>query len=569
MTRFVLHRVILFAVVGQLGYGMSRPPEQESVWLWCIWLACVPAGYLAFAQIPLRLQVNAVQRSLQALTVIMGLGFGMLSLELLRQQVVWSQYLADAVAVNAETGETSSNVRHVMAATRVHRGSMRDRDGTIIVDSVVAPDGRTARTYPVSVPAAFGPIVGFVNPRYGVSGIEASYADYLSGSRNPLGQIFGMFRDDAVRGDDVVLTIDAGLQQAVYQLLGNRVGSVVVLNPRTGAVLALASAPSFDPRALTPDLNADRSADQTRLDAEWQRLLRSDANQPLLNRALQGSYPPGSTFKIVTAAAALEHAGIAQPDDITCPETFQSEPGAPPVVNAVPNLAAQTGNPASLRGVVAFSCNTSFAQYALRLGTSRFVASAERFGFVTPQKQRTAVTLTDLQTVNSLLYVDADFLERPAAMADTGFGQGQLLVTPLQMALVAATVANDGVLMQPYLVERVVNQQNAALYSHITRPIRRAVSSLNAVRLRDAMRYAVTDGFGTAAQYPNTISVAGKSGTAENPTGIPHAWFIAYAPAENPLYAVAVMLEYGGEGSVAGATLAGQVLAAAAQTIDP
>jgi peptidoglycan glycosyltransferase len=219
--------------------------------------------------------------------------------------------------------------------------------------------------------------------------------------------------------------------------------------------------------------------------------------------------------------------------------------------------------------VVAFSCNTSFAQYALRLGTSRFVASAERFGFVTPQKQRTAVTLTDLQTVNSLLYVDADFLERPAAMADTGFGQGQLLFTPLQMALVAATVANDGVLMQPYLVERVVNQQNAALYSHITRPIRRAVSSLNAVRLRDAMRYAVTDGFGTAAQYPNSISVAGKSGTAENPTGVPHAWFIAYAPAENPLYAVAVMLEYGGEGSVAGATLAGQVLAAAAQTIDP
>ena len=569
MTRFVLHRVLLFAVVGMVGYGMSRPPEQESIWLWCIWLACIPAGYLAFAEIPLRLQVNSVQRSLQALTVIMGLGFGMLSLELLRQQVVWSQYLADSVAVNAETGETSSNVRHVMAANRVHRGSMRDRDGTIIVDSVVAPDGRTARTYPVEIPAAFAPIVGFVNPRYGVSGIEATYADYLSGSRNPLGQVFRMFRDDAVRGDDVVLTIDAGLQQAVYQYLGNRVGSVVVLNPRTGAVLAMASTPSFDPRTLTPDINADRSADQTRLDAAWQRLLQSDANQPLLNRALQGRYPPGSTFKIVTAAAALEHAGIAQPDDITCPETFQSEPGAPPVVNAVPNLAAQTGNPASMRSIVAFSCNTAFAQYALRLGTSRFVASAERFGFVTPQKQRAALTVTDLQTVSSLLYVDEGFLDKPAAIADTGFGQGQLLVTPLQMALVAATVANDGVLMQPYLVERVVNQQNAALYSHITRPVRRAVSSLNAVRLRDAMRYAVTDGFGTAAQYQNSISVAGKSGTAENPTGVPHAWFIAYAPADNPRYAVAVMLEYGGEGSTAGATLAGQVLAAAAQTIDP
>jgi peptidoglycan glycosyltransferase len=197
------------------------------------------------------------------------------------------------------------------------------------------------------------------------------------------------------------------------------------------------------------------------------------------------------------------------------------------------------------------------------------VASAERFGFVTPEKPNGAVLLADLQTQPSLLYVDTDFLEKPAAIADTGFGQGQLLVTPLQMALVAATIANDGVLMQPYLVERVVNQQNAPLYSHITRPIRRAVSNLNTIRLRDAMRYAVTNGFGTAAQNQGVISVAGKSGTAENPTGIPHAWFIAYAPAENPVYAVAVMLEYGGEGSSAGAALAGQVLAAAAQTVQP
>ena len=569
MTKFILHRIVLFFTAGMLIYGMAQPPERESTWLWCLWLASIPAGYLAFGQIPLRLRVNTIQRSLQALTVIMGLGFGMLSLELLRQQVIWSQYLADAVAVNAESGETSSNVRHVMAANRVHRGSMRDRNGTIVVDTTVGADGRTARSYPVDTPAAFAPIVGFVSPRYGVSGIEATYADYLSGSRNPLGQIFRMFRRDAVRGDDVVLTIDAQLQQAVYAFLGNRVGSVVVLNPRSGAILAMASAPSYDPRDMTPELGADPVADQVRLDAAWQRMLQSDANEPLLNRAIQGRYPPGSTFKIVTAAAALEHAGIAQPDDITCPETFQSEPGAPPVVNAIPNLNAMTGNPASLRSVVAFSCNTAFAQYALRLGATRLVSSAERFGFVTPEKQNAAVTLSDLQTLSSLLYVDDGFLAIPAAIADTGFGQGQLLVTPLQMALVAATIANDGVLMQPYLVERVVNQQNAALYSHITRPIRRAVSSLNAIRIRDSMRYAVTDGFGTAAQNQGVITVAGKSGTAENPTGIPHAWFIAYAPAENPRYAVAVMLEYGGEGSNAGATLAGQVLAAAAQTVQP
>jgi penicillin-binding protein A len=569
MKSFYLKRALLFATVAILVYGMSRPPAAEGTWLWCLWLAALPAGYLAFAEIPLRLRVSKIQRSLQTLTVIMALGFGMLTLELLREQVIWSQDIAEAVAVNAETGETSSNVRAVMAANRVHRGVIRDRNGTVVVDTTVAADGTTARSYPVDQPAAFAPVVGFVSPRYGVSGVEATYGDYLSGTRNPLGQLFRLFRDDTVRGDDVELTIDGQLQQAVYGLLGDRVGSVVVLNPRTGAVLALASTPSYDPRDLTPDRAVDRLVDQQRIDANWQRLLAADADQPLLNRALQGRYAPGSTFKIVTAAAALEHAGIARPDDITCPNEFQSEPGAPPVVNAVPNLAAMTGEPASLRSVVAFSCNTAFAQYALRLGAARLASSAERFGFVTPTNPNTAVTMADLPMQTSTLYVDDGFLTRAAALADTGFGQGQLLVTPLQMALVAAAVANDGVVMQPFVVQRVVNQQDAALYTHITRPVRRAVSSLNAVRLRDAMRYAVTDGFGAAAQHQGVINVAGKSGTAENPTGIPHAWFIAYAPAENPRFAVAVMLEYGGEGSNAGAALAGQVLAAAAQTVAP
>ena len=565
----ILKRILIIMVIGLVGYGLTRPPEQESVWLLCVWLAAVPATTAAILDVHIGLRVNDTQRSLQYLTIVLAMGFGMLSLQLLRHQVIWSQYIADAVIVNEETGETSSNVRHLLAAARVYRGSILDRNNQTIVETSVGIDGRTARQYPVDDPAAFTPVVGVVNPRYGLSGLEASYEAYLTGNRNALGQVFRMFNSQASRGDNLQLTIDARLQEHVHALMGGRIGAVVVLDPASGAVLAMVSTPSFDPYLLTVNLDADRQSDQERMNANWQTLLAPEANQPLLNRAVQGRYPPGSTFKLVTAAAALDAAGIATPDSITCPETFDSEPGAPPVVNAVPRLYERTGDPASLRSVIAFSCNTAFAQYALRLGSTRLVTTAERMGFATPNSQDEAIVMEDLPTNPSLLFVDDNFLERPAALADTGFGQGQLLVTPLQMAMVGALIANDGVLVQPYLVERVLRNSGTVLYRHQTNAVRRVISAANAQRLRDAMQFAVAEGFGKAANAVPGVNVGGKSGTAEYGGDNTHAWFVAIAPAEAPRYAVAVIIEGGGEGSSVGAQLAGQVMLATFETFQP
>jgi peptidoglycan glycosyltransferase len=487
----------------------------------------------------------------------------MLSLQLLRNQVIWSRYLADRVVVNQSTGETASNVRALMLAARTFRGSMSDRNNTILTDTIVGADGRTARRYPTDNPSAFTPVLGVVNSRYGVSGLEASYAEYLTGDRNIIGRFVRMLNAQPAKGDNLELTIDASLQQDVAAILAGRIGAGIVLDPRTGAVLAMVSTPSYNPNDLTSNLDVDRLADQTRMDAAWQQLLDPANNQPLLNRAIQGRYPPGSTFKLITASIALENAGVARPDDITCPEQLEVEPGAPPVVNAIPNLMQFTGDPASLRTVIGFSCNTAFAQYALRLGAFRLLAGAEKFGFAVPDKPGEAITMTDLPTLASLIYNNDNFLARLPGLADTGYGQGELQVTPLQMAMVAATIGNNGVLMRPYIVERVVRANGTELYKHTSFPVGRPISNRSATILRDAMRFAVTDGFGKAAQTVAGVAVGGKSGTAEYGGPNTHAWFVALAPIENPRFAVAVLIEDGGEGSGIGASLAGQILRAA------
>jgi peptidoglycan glycosyltransferase len=216
--------------------------------------------------------------------------------------------------------------------------------------------------------------------------------------------------------------------------------------------------------------------------------------------------------------------------------------------------------------VYAFSCNTAFAQYAVRLEPERMIDIAGRFDIFTPQRSPGGYTeFSDLPTAASLLYVDPGFLNQPRGLADTGYGQGQLLVTPLQMALTAGAIANDGVMMRPYLVQRVYRPDGSTVREYQPRPIRRTMAATTARRMRDYMSAVARYGFGSSvSDYVPGIAVGGKSGTAEHvPGAVPHAWFIAIAPLEEPRYAVAVMVESGGEGSSVGAALAGQVLAAA------
>lgn len=560
----------LIAALALIIYGMIQPVEQDSRWLLSLWLAA--PLLLVAVRLSLRPQPRGTSRSVYSLGLVIALGFVLLSLQLLRQQFVRAQDIAGTVHVDEQTGQTVSNVRQVIEAQRVLRGKMIDRNGTVLVESQALDNGFARRVYPLSAqfdPGAFGNVLGFFSDRFGPSGLEATYGAYLSGERDSFSRARDSLFGRPQVGDDLHLTFDARLQDASARLLAARGrGSVVVLDPKTGAVLAMASNPNFDPSILAVDPSADRSGEDARVDAYWRQLNADNSGQPLLNRPTQGRYPPGSTYKTVTAVGVLQHPEEGKPNDIRCFNTLDTEAGAPPVVNAVPDLFTLTGDPSNLERVYAYSCNVAFAQYATRLGPGLMAETAAEFDIFEPRNApRVYGGFTDLPTEVSTLYKDPGFLNRAAGLADTGYGQGQLEVTPLQMAMIAASIGNDGWMMQPYLVDKVTRPDGSVLWSRGPRAIRQAMTGEVAQEMRKDMRAGVEYGFGKSAQQvdPGVALVGGKSGTAENPTGAPHAWFIALAPIDNPRYAVAVMVENGVDGASVGARLAGDVLAAAFQ----
>ncbi len=574
----------LGAAAALLIYGFLQPIDDDTRWIASLWLAALfllVAGRLSLPPRP-----AGIARNIQNLALLMAVGFVVLTVQLLHHQFVRAGDLAGAVFVDQQTGQTTSNVRKVIAALKVRRGQILDRSGIPIVETEVVDGGYAVRRYPLAGvfdPTVFGHVVGFFSSRFGQSGIESAYGDYLSGERDSLRRIQDVLLDRPRVGDSVRLSLDVNLQAAALGALGERTGSVVVLDPRSGAVLAMVSRPGFDPRGLAYNPAApDRAAENRRIDEYWRAINADGAGQPLLNRATQGRYPPGSTFKTVTAVAVLLHPEQARPDSIDCPDERPTEAGAPPVVNAVRvglegmiRSLPVPGVP-DLERVYAFSCNTAFAEYAMRLGPDRMVETARLFDIYRPQDAPNVYPgFTDLPALPSLLYVEPGFLNSRAALADTGYGQGQLQVTPLQMAMVAATIANDGMMMQPSLVEEIVRPDGTVVVRHQPRPIRRVMPPEIARRMRANMRAGVAYGFGKAADAVDGVAVGGKSGTAEyscptiDDAGrlCAHAWFIAIAPVEQPRFAVAVMIENGGEGSRIGAEVAGQVLRAAFATI--
>jgi penicillin-binding protein A len=569
-ARPILRTGLIVVALALLGYGIMQPVEADVRWLICLWASAPLLGLAGWLSQPA--PPAGLSRSLYNVGLVILLGFGLLSLQLLRQQFVQADAIYNYVAIGAD-GSTTSNVRPVLDSQRVLRGRIIDRRGVVLADSE-AVHGFARRTYPLVnryEPAVFSNILGFFSTRYGQSGLEATYSGYLTGERgNEIQRLQEQFVGGERRGNSLVLTLDAELQSRAAQALAGRTGSVMVLDPRTGAVLAMVSQPGFDPRGLSFDPSAtDWDAENARISAYWAQINTNSAGQPLLNRPAQGLYPPGSTFKTVTAISALEHQGAGDPNTITCPQEYRPDPNAPPVVNAVDNLAALIGEPANLEKVYAYSCNTAFAQYAVRLGPEAFAETARQFDIYPPQQApETYGEFSDLPAASSLLYVDPGFLNQPRGMADTGYGQGQLLVTPLQMALITAAIANDGVMMRPYLVQKITRPDGSLIVEQSARPIRRAMSVATAQTMRASMAAVAKYGFGhVVSDYVHGVEVGGKSGTAENaPGAIPHAWFIALAPLDHPRYAVAVMLENGGEGSGAGARLAGQVPAAALAT---
>jgi peptidoglycan glycosyltransferase len=334
------------------------------------------------------------------------------------------------------------------------------------------------------------------------------------------------------RGNDVNLTLDLRLQGVADRALGPRRGAVIALDPRTGEVLAAVSHPSFDP------------ADVAR---RWQDLQR-DPMRPLLCRATQGLYPPGSSFKLVTAAAALE-AGVMRPGTpCFCGGAF--------FIGSyrIPCFRGTVHGGLTFEEAVARSCNVTFARVGTRLGDQRLLAQAARFGLGQPIPG-------DLETSRSRI-PPPDRRLRRAIVAQLAFGQGPVAVTPIQMALIGASIANGGVMMRPGIVHSVVSPEGERLARFTPHPLRRVMSRATADALRAMMTRGVAGGTGGRARLPG-VAVAGKTGTAQNPHGEDHAWFIGFAPADKPRIAVAVIVEHGGIGGRVAAPVARDVLAAA------
>ncbi|WP_286930756.1 MULTISPECIES: peptidoglycan D,D-transpeptidase FtsI family protein [Aeromicrobium] len=404
-------------------------------------------------------------------------------------------------------------------------------DGEPIAQSVPVKDKwQFQRKY--TEPELYAPVTGYFSYIYGRDGIEQSYNDILSGSDDRLfvNRVIDVISNDQPQGGSVELTLDPAAQKAAFEGLadlGEKTrGAVVALDPQSGDILAMVSQPTYNPNQLAShDLDAVTSA---------MRKLESDENDPLINRGAQTTLPPGSTFKAVTAAAGIEDLGLKADDDVRGGATL-SFPG---IDYQLTNQGGSNcgGNPISFERALEVSCNVSFGWMAGKVGQDVLSEQATKFGF----GER---PLDDLASAASRFTADPDTELEPPQLAQSGIGQYEVAATPLQMAMVAGTIANDGVLMKPRVVRTVRAPNLSILEQPEPQELGRAMSAGDARELNDMMVAVVDEGTGTPAKIPG-VDVGGKTGTAESaPDRPPYAWFISYAPATDPQVAVAVLVE--------------------------
>ncbi len=439
----------------------------------------------------------------------------------------------------------------IAAARNVRRGEIFDRDGVRLAWNKRDENGEPYRAYASD---SLAPVIGYASRQFGTAGLENAWNAQLSGvvSADPLRELTRKFRADPSDPEDITTTLVLRLQDAAVEALGRNRGAVVMLDPRTGEVLALASNPTFDASGIANPATAEATFDR----------LRADDRQPLLPRATQGRYVPGSIFKIVTATAALG-SGAVSPDT-----TYADQPGSEKKGWLIDGFRVkdghhlQTGSHAlDFAEAVEVSCNIWFAETGVRTGGAALADYAARMGFGEP-------LVFDLPTaVSQVTNGEGDdpggFGDR-VELANAAYGQGQTLVTPLQMALVAATVANRGVLMRPHLVREAKGKAGTTTINPEIQE--RVVPAGIASEIAAAMERAVNGDLGrifTAGAAVRNLDVAGKSGTAElDPGTRPHSWFIGFAPYDNPQVAIAVLVENSGGASVKASPIAGQMLRA-------
>ncbi len=445
------------------------------------------------------------------------------------------------------------NSRAFTAQFQYQRGDITTSDGKVVAQSKsVGGIYKYQREYPLG--PEYAPVTGF-DALYGSSGIEAAENSYLTGNSSKLAvrNVIDMITNKTRKGATVQLTIDSSAQNAAWSALQatGKAGAVVALNPQTGAILALASYPSYDPNQLAV-LNGTES---NKADKE---LLNDPAN-PLLNRATSATFPPGSTFKIVTSSAAFTQGNYNPQTLVSAPTSLQLPQSN---VNLINNDGEQCGTLGNGKATIitAFteSCNTAFANIGMQLGSATLKSMAEKYGFNTPD-----LTIP-------LPVAQSNFPLEPAQSftAMSAIGQKDDTVTPLQEAMFAATIANDGTLMRPYLVQQVQAADLSIVDQAAPAAMSQPVSASVAAEIKNMMVSVVNSPDGTAYAFKNAIpgvQIAGKTGTAQNGannSGLNDAVFTSFASSGNRSMAVGVIIQGGGYGAAAAAPIAVQVLKA-------
>lgn len=443
----------------------------------------------------------------------------------------------------SEYQDMPSNNHTINKARFIKRGSIITADGLTLAESVQQADGTYARSYPNGNLAAH--VVGYYSQQYGTMGIENTQNDTLTGSKdysswqNALNSLAGISEP----GNSVQLTIDSRIQRAAEQALAGRVGAIVALDPRSGAVLAWASAPTFDNTNIQAAIEAANAS--------------GGADTSMYDRATLALYTPGSTFKVLTLASALEN-GLATLD------TTYDSPGRMEIGGAdVVSIGERGHGKISLAKAFALSSNTVFGQVADGLGADKLVATARAFGY----GQQLGL---DFTTAASVMPNPEEMTEWELAWAGAGqpVGQGHTpgpQATVMQNALMAATIANNGIAMNPYVVSQILAPDGTVLKTTRGHSLGQAVGSGTAEQVKQAMLDVVQNGTGSAAAIAG-VEVAGKTGTAETNNANANSTFVGFAPYDTPTVAIAVVIEQNAKGEESAAAVGGQVLRAALAT---
>lgn len=545
--RGFLRVVCMAAALAAIIYGLTVGSEwSDRRWLEALGLSGLllivawwPAGTRPF---------STFNRSTLRLTTILLVAFALISVQLVRVQIVQSNRTLDRQEI-APGGQVVQNPRERLLENTDNRGSIFDREGIVIAEQI-SEGNDSYRSYPA--PAAYG-VVGYYSPLlYGSTGLEAAYDEELSGREggNPVAEWLDEVLSRERQGYDLNLTLDLALQQRAAEMLGNQRGAAILMDAESGEVLAMVGSPAYDPNQLYTDGDSTEERISS-VSSYWQGLVgREDA--PLLFRPADGLYVPGSTFKMLTASALID-AGLATPETLYRDEGILEVDGR---VIIEQNRPDETKVDWTVEESFAYSLNVVFARIGLELGAEGLMDYAERFGFGESPPLDIGATPSQLTAPENSL------VDNRTLVADTAFGQGELLVTPLQMALIGAAIANDGEIMTPYLVDSVVNAEGEVVKRTSPDRWKRPINAETAAAMQQLMIASATYGYASGAQIEG-LTVGGKTGTAEVGSGDPHAWFVGYATDGERTLVTAVIVENGGAGSVAALPIGRELLAMA------